>query len=337
MHTYSDGHVHAQWEWEGSNKEQASTTTSGKFSLPPAGTDTVACEKQTENNCSVLVSSSTEHYVTCPSSQCGDSYWSCDSDDYDEHRLRTCTWTTLDGGSNCDESWRSCEYTVERIQGTNLHTRSPLCVTDPNYNRHCADNSVNTAPSNEENTPDQNVPITPVYHSCGIHQTHESGNHSLQASCSETDSQGQYCTETNYYACQSHTHQYPALISGACGHTYTSGNASSHAPQASCSSTNANGHSCTVTSFYNCQSHTHVYPRTCWRSDCPEIVSDAADHKETCGSGAHSFWPGCPDLNVRSWHQRSYHELINCSRCGSQFRLCSNNNNSCSNGGNHRK
>ncbi|MDE0426703.1 MAG: hypothetical protein OXN25_17775, partial [Candidatus Poribacteria bacterium] len=38
-HTYSDGHVHAQWEWEGSNKERASTLSSGKFSLPAQGTD----------------------------------------------------------------------------------------------------------------------------------------------------------------------------------------------------------------------------------------------------------------------------------------------------------
>lgn len=327
-------HVHADWApttWP--NRTSAAAPT---FSLPPAGPDTVACDKKTENNCSVMVSSSTEHYVTCLNSQCGDSYWSCDSDDYDEHRVRTCTWERLPLGEVCGGSWHSCQYTPERISGTNLSIRSPLCPTDPNDTRHCAERNSDTAPSGGDNpNTGGNAPITPAMHACGTHTTSVSGNHSLQASCSETDSYGQGCTVTSFYACQTHTHQYPALVSGACGHTYTSSNSYNHRSE-TCP-TNSNGHSCTSGSYYACQSHTHVYPRTCWRSACNEVVNDAAEHKETCGSGAHSFWPGCPDLNVRSWHQRSYHELRNCSRCGSQFRLCSNNDNSCSNGRNHRK
>ena len=190
-HTYSDGHVHAQWEWEGSNKEQASTSTSGQFSLPPAGTDTVACDKKTENSCNVLVSSSSEHYVTCAGSHCSDSYWTCDADDYDEHRLRTCTWQKLDGGNYCGKSWRLCKYPVEQIDGTNLHTRSPKCVTDPNGFRHCAEKSVNTTPGGGNTPPGGNAPLEPTMHVCGVHQTTVSGDHSLQASCSETDSYGQ--------------------------------------------------------------------------------------------------------------------------------------------------
>ena len=320
---YSDGHVHAQWEWEGSNKEQASTTKSGKFSLPPAGTDNVACDKQNENNCDVMVSSSTEHYVTCPNSKCGDSYWSCDSDDYDEHRLRTCTWTKLDGGEPCGKSWRSCEYPVEQIKGTNLHTRSAKCVTDPNGTRHCSENGVKTAPSNEDNNPDENVPITPVYHACGIHQTYESGNHSLQASCSETDTHGQYCTVTNYYACQTHTHQYLALISGACGHSYTASSAYSHRSEAC--STNSNGDSCSLGSYYVCKSHTHQYPAptiACAHPDCNEQVSDRKDHRSTCGSGNHDYWPGCPSIGSAWWHSDSTHQYKSCSRCSVNYRPC---------------
>ena len=332
--------MHADWapgDWSAraSDNTRNNAGPPPTFSLPPAGTDMIACDMQNENNCSVMVSSSTEHYVTCPNSQCGDSYWSCDSDDYDEHRLRTCTWERLPLGEVCGGSWRSCQYSPERISGTNLSIRSPRCPTDPNGNRHCAERNSDTAPSGDNPNTGGNAPITPAMHACGTHTTSVSGNHSLQASCSETDSYGQGCTVTSFYACQTHTHQYPALVSGACGHTYASGSASSHALQASCSSTNANGHSCPVTSFYNCQSHTPVYPRTCWRSACNEVVNDAAEHKEACGSGAHSFWPGCPDLSVRWWHTRSTHELRPCGRCGGQFRQCSNTN-TCSNGMKHR-
>lgn len=50
------------------------------------------------------------------------------------------------------------------------------------------------------------------------------GNHDkLQASCSTTNSSGQRCTVTNFYACQSHTHTYPTdrrcmrvLVGGTC-------------------------------------------------------------------------------------------------------------------------
>ncbi len=45
-----------------------------------------------------------------------------------------------------------------------------------------------------------------------------------------------------------------------CGHTIYVCQSSSHSLQASCSETNANGDSCTVTSFYACQTHTHEYP-----------------------------------------------------------------------------
>lgn len=136
------------------------------------------------------------------------------------------------------------------------------------------------------------------FYECQSHQTYgcghkdlnnNSSSHALQASCSQTDSYGQGCTVTNFYACQTHTHQYPALVSGACGHTYTSGNASSHSLQASCLVTNANGDSCTVTGFYACASpHTHQYPAptaTCANGHTynPTITSAKNNHRtRTC-------------------------------------------------------
>ena len=322
-YTYPAKHVHADWaasNWEFGPFKPGDPPT---FSLPPAGTETVACDKENENSCDLMVSSSTEHYVTCPNSNCGDSYWSCDSDDYDEHRLRTCTWTKLDGGEPCGKSWRSCQYPVEQIKGTNLHTRSQKCVTDPNGTRHCSENGVKTAPSNEDNNPDENVPITPVYHACGIHQTYESGNHSLQASCSETDTNGQLCSVSNYYECQLHTHQYPDLITGACGHSYTASSAYSHRSE-TCP-TNSNGDTCSLGSYYVCKSHTHQYPAptiVCAHPDCDEQVSDRKDHRSTCGSGNHHYWPGCPSIGSAWWHSDSTHQYKSCSRCSVNYRPC---------------
>ena len=313
VHTYSDGHVHAQWEWEGSNKEQASTSTSGQFSLPTAGTDTVACQKQTENSCNVLVSSSSEHYVTCPGSNCGDAYWSCDSEDYNEHRLRTCNWERLPLGQACNGTWRLCKYWPERIRGTNLHTQGPRCPTDPNNNRFCAERNTQTTPPNP--TP----PAAPLMYACGVHTAgSETGsNHSLQASCSETDSHGQSCTVSNYYACQSHTHQYPALITGACGHSYTSSASYNHRSE-TCP-TDSNGNACTSGAYYVCQSHTHQYPVptiSCGRSACQETVSSTDEHRETCVSG-HLYW-SCKPSHVH------LHKTRTCRRsgCGQSWLLC---------------
>ena len=131
-------------------------------------------------------------------------------------------------------------------------------------------------------TPAPSPTPTPMYHACGVHQSWQSGDHShgtpacgddthagyacqigsahinLMASCSETDSHGQGCTVTNFYECQSHTHQYPALISGACGHSYTSAAAYNHRSE-TCP-TNSSGQSCTSGSYYACSPHTHAYP-----------------------------------------------------------------------------
>ena len=320
-------HVHADWaprDWSARARDNTRNNAGpppNDFSLPPAGTDTVACDKRRENNCSVMVSSSTEHYVTCGDSSCGESYWSCDSNDYDEHRLRTCTWERLPNGENCGKSWRACQYPPVKITGTQYSIASPVCVTDPNGNRHCAERNSNTAPSGGETNPDSNAPLEMIY-ACGVHSGDASlaSSHSLQASCSETDSYGQGCTVTGFYKCQTHTHQYPALISGACGHTYTSDNASSHALQAGCLVTNANGDGCTVTGFYACGSHTHVYPVTCLRSGCRQSVSNQWVHLVRCSTCSKKYW-SCDPVGV------GHHVTVRTCRrtgCGVTFTNCTN-------------
>ena len=62
-HTYTDGHVHAQWEWEGRNKERASTAS--PFSLPLQGTDSALPvnnpDTEATRPCGHLVSASGDH------------------------------------------------------------------------------------------------------------------------------------------------------------------------------------------------------------------------------------------------------------------------------------
>ena len=71
------------------------------------------------------------------------------------------------------------------------------------------------------------TPPPPSYHACGEHKTSVSGDHSLQASCPSTDSNGNSCTVTNFYACDGHTHSYPSpppkpkgTTCGACNASY---------------------------------------------------------------------------------------------------------------------
>lgn len=75
----------------------------------------------------------------------------------------------------------------------------------------------------------------------------------------------------------------------ACGihETSVSGD---HSLQASCPEANRWGHSCTVTNYYACQTHTHTYPTfSCGRGGCTESVSDPEEHRSTCMHGI-QYW-----------------------------------------------
>lgn len=129
-----------------SNPGEGTGNPPGSDGNPPASnggctpTSTpVDCSQRSANSCYTQVSSANEHSVTCGDSDCGDSYWSCDSDDYDHHRLRSCNNERFPLGNNCYETWRACEYDPERIDGTVYSIASPKCVTDPNGFRHCAE------------------------------------------------------------------------------------------------------------------------------------------------------------------------------------------------------
>lgn len=204
------------------------------------------------------------------------------------------------------------------------------------------------------------TPTTPqaTYHACGIHLSSVSGDHSLQASCSETNSNGDRCTVTSFYACQSHTHQYPApppkpkepeKPKSACpaDSVTNCGGSSSHG--ATCSA----GHS-----YYTCNSSANSYhkDRTCtrcgntyqgctnsssacqgskWHTEnaiakikcgasgwtgCTTSVSSSSEHRTTC-SGGHSYWT-CGTAN--DWHKDR-----TCTRCSQTYQKCTNTSTSC--------
>ena len=141
---------------------------------------------------------------------------------------------------------------------------------------------------------------------CDVHSSGTSGDHSLQASCSSTDSTGNYCTVTSFYACDAHTHVYPTLTSTptyhACGEHETSVSGD-HSLQASCSSTDSNGNSCTVTNFYACDGHSHSYP-----SPPPPPTTVA------CGGASYT---GCSGAS-----SRKAHHVPSCSHCSNGYWTC---------------
>ena len=92
----------------------------------------------------------------------------------------------------------------------------------------------------------------------------------------------------------------------ACGHSSSA--SGDHSLQATCSSSNSNGN-CTVTNFYACQSHTHVYPT-------PPPAPPPPSSSTTCAA-EHSY-------NPDSTYAVNYHRTRTCRRSG-----CSNSWQAC--------
>ena len=148
-HTYNDKHVHAQWEWEGSNKEQASTPSSGRFSLPPQGTDQPVTAAPAP-----------------PASVTGD----CGT------------------------------HTIPASQTANHASTNFVCGSHTYY-------ACQTPATSETNRHSyQTLP-------CGSHSGYRctaTSNHTQTTTC-PTDTNGQACSYSSYYACSPHTHAYPEL------------------------------------------------------------------------------------------------------------------------------
>ena len=142
---------------------------------------------------------------------------------------------------------------------------------------------------------------SPSYHACGDHETSVSGDHSLQASCSSSNANGN-CTVTNFYACQSHTHSYPSSTP-----VYTP--PSSPTPTPTPTPPSSTTVACGGASYTGC-------------SGAP---SRTAHHVPLCSNGCGNGYWTCSASAVRN-HETSY----TCRRCGTSFTRCSNG--ACSSG-----
>lgn len=114
-----------------------------------------------------------------------------------------------------------------------------------------------------------------------------------------------------------------------CRKFYKSCVASKHALQASCSETDINGNTCTVTGFYPCVPHTHQYSSgsgsqpgngnptlvQCDRFGCTEMVPTRRHHRKQCGTQDGTSAPGC---GVWIWTCKSSNSRHIAHRCSKQ-------------------
>ncbi|RKU16699.1 hypothetical protein C6501_05190 [Candidatus Poribacteria bacterium] len=169
-----------------------------------------------------------------------------------------------------------------------------------------------------------------------------SGNHTIQASCSETDENGNTCTVTGFYPCEYHTHNFPTGSgsqnnnNGGGGIGQTPGNGG--APQSNGGATPGNGNGnqgnggapqsnggattpqanggCTTTStLVNCDKR-YVHR-------CRVKVRNAYEHRVSCTGCSKQYWT-CNSSDVAK------HKLRTCTRtkphsstqCRQQWRRC---------------
>ena len=275
------------------------------------------------------------HYVLCgdtgdPTATdavgCNNFYYNCDSKAKEMHKPRDCGsgyWAyTTHGWSmiDCTSKYRNCFATSGRhvsgggpgFNGLLPHgvgfgstenpvvspTPTPTPPSDgtpncPDCTSHCS------SPCSCSTSGTCNGTVS--YHACGVHETSVSGDHSLQASCSSTDSNGNYCTVTSFYACDGHTHTYPTVspppppstpTTVACGGaSYTgclgaSSRTEHHVPL--CSNGCGNG-------YWTCSEYAyrHTDEKTCKRSGCSATLTECQNGPNACvrpGKPANWHW-----------------------------------------------
>ena len=172
---------------------------------------------------------------------------------------------------NCNETVRG---TLANFWDTNCRGYYYSCNGDTSDDCWNAENHISGG------TPPTGNP-SPSYHPCGVHLTSVIGNHSLQATCSSSNDNGN-CTVTNFYACDGHTHVYPEPTLVACG-----------------------------------------------RRRCTERVSERNKHRtDPCSACNASYWSCGPHAD----YHKDQHRLRTCRRngCGNQWRRCQSSTPNCS-------
>ncbi len=222
-------------------------------------------------------------------------------------------WTSRSNWYPPDET---VYYTPCDVDGTASEGPCVTCVPSSSNNEEEVDDTDDTQHANEDQTtspdPEPSTPTTVTY-TCGIH----SGDSSSESSDHQTTISGYSGT---FYECQPHQ-------TFGCGHIDLNSNASSHSLQASCTSTNTNGDSCTVTNFYLCQSHTHQYPAptiTC--NGCSATVNYKWVHWQRCSRCNKAYYTCKPNGLRWHTHQKTCLRTKNGVPCGQSFYSCSNPN-----------
>ena len=188
---------------------------------------------------------------------------------------------TLDDGprSTCNTPFYQCAFNkICRL--VRLHLRSNPPNTSPEYPLEAPPGDI--VPSD-----------TTTCTACSVsYTTSEASSHAeTTGGCGHT-----------YNACQSGDHEW-VYESCSSSHAHYECDGTDHSLQASCTSTDSNGNSCTLTSFYACDSHTHSYPTSeyCWCGGVDYVTCDG------CGATYHlctSAKGGCPS-SADGYHYRA--------------------------------
>ena len=214
-------------------------------------------------------------------------------------RLQGSDWTCGYHYYKCNSS-NTCPNALNHAGSSNPPPtdNTPNC-DDCTDGGSCCGASDDPPPSENPVVPPPPTPTpspSPTYHACGEHETSVSGDHSLQASCTSTDSNGNTCTVTSFYACDSHTHAYPApppppttVACGGASYTGCSGASSRtehHVPL--CSKGCGKG-------YWTCgeYAYQHTDEKTCRREGCDARLTECQNGPSKCvrpGKAAAWHW-----------------------------------------------
>ena len=279
-YTAYDNHTHADWRNDYRTPWPPSINTSGQLlSEAPELPSSVVYACSFHSGAQTL--SDNHEQVTPSCNRSEHANYQCQLT-FSDHALQTSCSVTNSDGDYCTATYfylcdsHTHEYPSSSLAACGIHpasasgdhTSTYVCDISPCSNRvvpYClalcpetSSHGTTTITGGDEDTSGDEDALA----ACSVHPASASGDHSMQASCSYADRFGDSCAITNFYACDNHVHFInTALLMGACGrHWVPSRLLSAHSLQASCSTINSNGDSCTVTSFYACYNHTHTYP-----------------------------------------------------------------------------
>ena len=225
---------------------------------------------------------------------CNKVYYTCNTSENSRHKPVDCG---LYKWLETTHSWAetACPADYRKCMPGRIQREHSTLITGVNVTSTCGGSRPSDSTPPSENPivsppPPPTPPPSPTYHACGEHETSVSGDHSLQASCTSTDSNGNTCRVTSFYACDSHTHSYPSppppttVACGGASYTGCSGATSRtehHVP--SCSHCN-NG-------YWTCgqYAYRHTTQNTCRRPGCGVTYYECQNGACSSDSGTHDY------------------------------------------------